>query len=63
MRKCSIKDFSIRATKIDKTQGRPSREEYNASAVMSYFFNMNRKKIEKKITDMVVFGKSIEEKP
>ena len=55
----SIKEFSIRATKQGKTRGRPSKEEMDMSAVMSYHFNKNRKKIEKQIMDRVIHGKVI----
>ena len=58
MRK-SIKEFSIRATKQGKRRGRPSKEEWNASAIISYHFNRNRKKIEKKIMDKIIYGKAI----
>lgn len=44
----SIKDLPIRAYKTGKTRGRPSKEELNASRILSWYWTSKRMNIDTK---------------
>lgn len=59
IKRVKIKDFLVRIKLKKKTRGRPSKWEYQASAVMSKVLLDNQNEIHKAMEDMLIYGTGI----